>query len=72
MRKSEKQFLKNHGVWQALFRFKNAIISSFSSRIQNGLHRPEGLIFFDFMQFLENQKNKKKLFKKKNEVWQKL
>ena len=38
----------------------------FSSRIQNGLHHTRGLIFLDFMQFLENQKKQKKnYFKKK-------
>ena len=67
----ENNFVKNHGVWQALFRFKNAITSLFSSRNQNGLHHTRGLIFLDFMQFLENQKINKKLFFEKNEVWQK-
>ena len=58
MRKSEKLFLKNHGVWQALLSFENAITVLFSNRIQNGLHRSEGLIFLDLMKFKKNKVQK--------------
>ena len=54
------------------FRFKNAITFLISSRIKNGLHHPWGLIFLNFMLFLKNQKNLKKIFFEKIEVWQKL
>ena len=51
MRKTEKYFFLNHGVWQSLLSFENAITFLFSNQIQNGLHRSEGLIFLDLMKF---------------------
>ena len=33
------------------FFHKNAVTFLFPNRLQNGLHRPEGLIFVDLMQF---------------------
>ena len=58
MRKTEKYFFLNHGVWQALLSFENAITFLFSNRIQNGLHRSEGLIFLDLMKFKKNKVQK--------------
>ena len=58
MRKTEKYFFLNHGVWQALLSFENAITFLFYNRIQNGLRRSEGLIFLDLMEFLKNKVQK--------------
>ena len=58
MRKTEKYFFLNHGMWQALLSFENAITFLFSNRIQNGLHRSEGLIFLDLMKFKKNKVQK--------------
>ena len=44
-------------MWQKLF-FLNAITFLFFNRIQNGFHRPEGLIFLDLMKFKKNKVQK--------------
>ena len=53
MRKFEKKLEKNMMCDKNFF-LENAISFLFFNRIQNGFHRPEGLIFHDLMHLKKN------------------